>query len=55
MHVIIVIDENQIQNNGKPLAWREFISDATDAACVIKEYKRQGKRVERYNPDKHRF
>lgn len=53
MHIIVVIDSKQIQKDGKPLQWREWISDATDAACVIKEHKINGRQVERYNPIKH--
>jgi hypothetical protein len=48
MHIILITDYKQIQKDGKPLQWREWINDAVDAACIIKEYKSKGMKVERY-------
>jgi hypothetical protein len=53
MHVLVIIEPNNIQKDGKPLAYREWITDATDAACAIKMHKELGRKVERYSSEKH--
>jgi hypothetical protein len=47
MHTIIVTNPKHLEN-GEAVSWREWISDATDAACRIKELKNAGLQVERY-------
>ena len=53
MHILLITDPKQVDRDNNVLSWKEFITDATDAALRVRECKEKGYKVERYNPAKH--
>jgi hypothetical protein len=53
VNVIVITDPKQIQKDGKPLSWREWITDLRFAEPELKMHQDAGRKIEKYDFKKH--